>query len=89
MNLYQNICWSVLLCVQCYQALEESYKTDLTWVQSTIATRYDICSDYFVVDNMVYMGTINNSNNTKHILICCDRVRESRQIYSVWHVVKH
>ena len=25
----------------------------------TIATR----SDYFVVDNMVYMGTVSNSNN--------------------------
>ena len=30
---------------------------DPTWVQSTIATRYGMFSDYFVVDNMVYMDT--------------------------------
>ena len=28
------------------------------WVQSTIA----VCSDYFVADNMVYMGTVNNNS---------------------------
>ena len=22
-----------------------------------------VCSDYFLVDNVVYMGTVNNSNN--------------------------
>ena len=26
--------------------------------------------DYFVVDNMVYMGTVNNSSNTWHVLMC-------------------
>ena len=29
---------------------------DRTWVQSTIATRYD----YFVMDNMVYKGVVNS-----------------------------
>ena len=36
---------------------------DPTEVESTIATMSG-CSDYFVVDNMVYMGTVNNSSNT-------------------------
>ena len=29
-------------------------------MQPTLAARCG-CSDYFVVDNMVYMGTVNNS----------------------------
>ena len=48
-------------------ALDPSYQrravADPTWVQSTTATRY-ICSDYFVVDNIVYMGIANIVNNS-------------------------
>ena len=29
-----------------------------------------VCSDYLVVDNTVDMGTVNNCNNTWHVLIC-------------------
>ena len=29
-----------------------------------------VCSDYFVVDNMVYMGTVNNCNDTQYVLVC-------------------
>ena len=29
-----------------------------------------VYSDYLVVDNMVHMGTVNNGNNTWHVLIC-------------------
>ena len=40
---------------------------DPTWVQSTIAVVYaNIC----VVDNVMYMGTVSNSNKTWHMLMC-------------------
>ena len=32
-------------------------------VQSTVATRYGMF-DFFLVDSMVYIRTVNNSNNT-------------------------
>ena len=48
-------------------ALDPSYQRRAaaypTWVQSTTAIRY-VCSDYFVVDNMVCMGTVNIVNNS-------------------------
>ena len=42
---------------------------DLTWVQSTI-TRHGYVPIFFVEDNKVYMGTVNNSNNT--YITCID-----------------
>ena len=60
MIIYQNIWCSVLVC---YVTKSSKYVADPTWVQST--AQHDIlCSDYFVVDDMVYMGTVNNSKNT-------------------------
>ena len=47
-----NIFCSVLLC-NITKSSKEAV-ADPTWVQSAIATR----SNYFVVDNMVYMGTV-------------------------------
>ena len=46
-------------CVLLCNAIKSSKEAlaDTTWVQSTIATR----SNYFEVDNMMYMGTINNT----------------------------
>ena len=29
-----------------------------------------VCADFCVVDNMVYMGTINNNNKTWQVVIC-------------------
>ena len=50
--------------VECYQVLKEA-------VVDPIATRYGmVCSECFVVDNMVYMCTVNNSNNTQHVWMC-------------------
>ena len=38
-------------------------------MQSTIAASYVmVCSD--ILDNMVYMGTVNNGNNTWHVDVC-------------------
>ena len=38
-------------------------------MQSTIAACYVmVCSD--ILDNMVYMGTVNNGNNTWHVDVC-------------------
>ena len=42
--------------VQCYQIL----KGACSW-QATIATRYGTYPDHLLVDNMVYMGTVNNN----------------------------
>ena len=44
-------------------------EVDPRQVESTKATRYGIFY-YFTIDNMVYMGTVNNSNNTLNALIC-------------------
>ena len=55
---------SVLLC-DVTKLLKEAI-ADPTWLQPTTAAN----SDYFVVDNMVYMSTVSNSNNTQHVLIC-------------------
>ena len=54
-----NICCSVLLC-NVTKSSKEDVADPCTWAQSTTATRYD----YFVVDNLVHMGTVNNSNKT-------------------------
>ena len=51
-DLYQNICGSVLLC-NVTKSLKEA-EAYPTWVQSTLAPRL-VCSDYFVVSNMVYV----------------------------------
>ena len=52
-------------------AFDPSYQkrvvADPTWVQSTTAIRY-VCSDYFVVDNIVYMGIVSIVNNSQHVL---------------------
>ena len=48
----------VVSAVQCYHVHEEA--ADPTWVQSTIATRYGMLW-YFIVDHMVYMGTVSNT----------------------------
>ena len=53
-NAYKHIVQTLVLAIQGY------YLADSIWVQSTIATRYSM-SD--ILDNMVYMGTVN-SNNT-------------------------
>ena len=29
-----------------------------------------VCANIWVVDNVVYMGTVNNSNKTWHVLMC-------------------
>ena len=29
-----------------------------------------VCANICVVDNVVYMGTVNNSNKTWHMLMC-------------------
>ena len=29
-----------------------------------------VCTNIFVVDDIVYMGTVNNSNNTQHVMKC-------------------
>ena len=29
-----------------------------------------VCANICVVDNVVYMGTVNNSNTTWHMLMC-------------------
>ena len=46
-------------CVLLCNAIKSSKEAlaDTTWVESTIATRYN----YFEVDNMMYMGTVNNA----------------------------
>ena len=44
-------------------------EVDPRQVQSTKAKIYGIFY-YFTIDNMVYMGTVNNSNNTLNALIC-------------------
>ena len=32
-----------------------------------------LCVDFCVVDNVVYMGTVNNSNKTWQVLICVNK----------------
>ena len=44
-------------------------EVDPRQVQSTKAKIYGIFY-YFTIDNMVYMGTVNNRNNTLNALIC-------------------
>ena len=48
---HQNICYCVLLCNVTKPSKE--------------ALAYPIlCSDYFIVNNMLYLGTVNNNNIT-------------------------
>ena len=52
---YQIICNGVLLC-NITKSSKEAV-AEPTWVQSKIA-------DFFVIEIMVYMGTVTNSNST-------------------------
>ena len=38
-----------------------------------------VCSDYFVVDNMVHMDTDNYSNNTQHVLMSLQNSKQVRK----------
>ena len=46
-------------CATLTKSLKEAV-ADPTWIQSTII----VCANFYVLDNVVYMGTVNNSNKT-------------------------
>ena len=52
--------WVVVFCAR-LPSLEGGCSNS-TWVLSTMATRYGMFG-LFVVDNIVYIGTVHNSNN--------------------------
>ena len=62
MILYQNICWTVLLC-KCYQVLERSS----SYMGAVNFSNKTVCSENVVMGNMVYIGRVNDYNN---IYIC-------------------
>ena len=66
-DLYQNTCFSVLLS-NVTKSLKEA-EADPTWVQSTLASRL-VCSDYFVVGNMVYVHVGQSTFYNNHMCWC-------------------
>ena len=43
-----------------------------------------VCSDYFVVDNMVDIGRVNNSNNIYSVLKCVLCIATINRLGDIW-----
>ena len=65
----------------------------------TIATRWSMCNICVMVDNVMYMGTLINSNKTWHVVICvvynnnkqvriCSGQRTIVAIDDVWYTMQ-
>ena len=57
--------------------------TRLIWVQSTIAVSYVMVSSD-ILDNMVYMGTVNNGNNTCHVDVCSAQPTIVKFVFNIY-----